>query len=193
MPDEPFHRRPTGRTRVPTPTPGSRGIRPLPPPADVDSMPPLDRENIARWLQNISDQLREQDERFDSDRLETERRLTLLERVVLRIETLDHKFDALSERIWKSQERDIVTAAELERMRFELEKRTVERATAAAKVAAETAAVSTAAASGEEAGKEAGNKAGKRSGRIYGLLAALLAVLLAAFEHCGPVIKKSLE
>lgn len=144
------------RKRLPTPKPAS----PIP-----ESLPPIDREHIAQWLSIIDQRLTEQNRRHESEHDEYERRLLLIERGILRIETIENKIDAFHKRLWEGHERDLSTAEEISRIRTEIAREATDKATKEAKVT------------------------GTRAGQTYGALAGLLAILLAFIEHCGKVVE----
>lgn len=156
------------KRRIPTPRPPIR-------PQTSDSLPPIDRESIAKWLALIDQRLSDQDEKQEQKHVEYERRFHLLERSFARMEP---KIDELHEGLWKGRERDLSTSEEVSRLKAEIERKTIAAATKEAK------------STGTEAGEEAGKEAGRKAARIYSGLAVIIAAILALIEHCGAVVKK---
>jgi hypothetical protein len=153
-----------------TPRVGGVEIPPKP------SGPPIDvYEHVLRVLHEVQDQSKTQHEQVMQELGEvqrdvdaTTRRVNLLERAVLRVDTLDAKFDNLRERLFENREQDMVTRSDVAKIKLELTK--------AVEVAAETT------------GEDAGRAAAKSLTKKYGWLGAL-AVLVASYaDKWGPAV-----
>jgi hypothetical protein len=162
-----------------TPRVGGVEIPPRRPPSrpePISSPPPVDQdENVLHWLRRVSEQGKAQHQEVMHELAETrrdvdvlERRMNLVERAVLRVDTLDAKFDNLRERLFENREQDMVTRGDVAKIKLELTK--------AVELAAETT------------GEDAGRAAAKSLTKKYGWLGAL-AVLVASYaDKWGPAV-----